>query len=202
MSQDPTAPQPGAAAPDVKRALVKLGVDLGPLVVFFLANAMSGIYAATAAFMAAFVVALAVGYALERKLAPMPLVSGIVVLAFGGLTIYLNDETFIKLKPTIVNGIFATVLLAGLAFGRPLIRYLLESVIELDDEGWRKLTVRWALFFIFLALLNELVWRTMSTDFWVGFKLWGVFPLTLAFAFLQAPLIERHRPKPPAPQGE
>lgn len=173
--------------------LVRLGIDLGPLVVFFGVNAVFGIFPATGAFMAAFVAALAIGYAIERKLAPMPLISGAVVLIFGGLTLYLNDELFIKLKPTIVNGIFATVLFAGLATGRPLIRYIFESVFSLTEAGWRALTWRWACFFVFLACLNEIVWRTMSTDFWVGFKLWGVFPLTLAFTLAQMPLIEREK---------
>ncbi|MFO7308784.1 MAG: septation protein A, partial [Pseudomonadota bacterium] len=124
-----------------------------------------------------------------------PLVSGIVVLVFGTLTLVLHDELFIKLKPTIVNTLFGVVLLGGLAFGKSLLGFVLDSVFELDAEGWRKLTLRWGLFFLFLAVLNEVVWRTQSTDFWVSFKVFGVMPITLAFALAQTPLIMRHSPE-------
>jgi intracellular septation protein len=122
----------------------------------------------------------------------MPLVSGLVILVFGGLTIVLRDELFIKLKPTIVNGLFATVLLGGLALGKPLLGYVFGAVFQLTDEGWRKLTLRWGLFFVCLALLNEVVWRTLSTDAWVTFKVFGIMPLTLVFALAQLPLLTRH----------
>jgi intracellular septation protein len=153
------------------------------------------IFAATAVFIAATLVALAVHYLLVRKLPIMPLVSGVVVVVFGGLTLWLDDELFIKLKPTIVNTLFGLVLLAGLYFGKPLLAIVLDSVFELTNEGWRKLTFRWAMFFFVLAALNEIVWRTQTTDVWVSFKVFGIMPLTIAFALAQTPLLMRHEVK-------
>ena len=181
--------------------LFKLALELGPLVLFFLGNASAErfgipgeqrIFAATGLFILATLVSLAIHYALVRKLPIMPLVSGIVVLVFGGLTLVLQDEIFIKLKPTIVNTLFGLVLLVGLSVGKPLLAVVLDSMFDLTEEGWRKLTFRWALFFFVLAGLNELVWRTQSTDFWVSFKVFGIMPLTLAFALAQTPLLIRH----------
>lgn len=182
--------------------LLKLALELGPLGVFFFANAYgerlgasgeSGrLFLATGAFMVATVIALAISYALVRRLPIMPLVSGAVVLVFGGLTLYLADEHFIKMKPTIVNALFGVTLLGGLAFRRPLLPIVLDSVFHLTAEGWRKLTLRWALFFLVLAVLNEVVWRTQSTDAWVNFKVFAIMPLTLIFALAQTPLIMRH----------
>lgn len=177
--------------------LLKLALEMGPLAVFFLVNARADLFAATAAFMAATVISLGVSYVLFRRIPTMPLVSGVVVIVFGALTLWLQDELFIKLKPTIVNLLFASVLLGGLlVFKRPLISIVLDSVIALDEEGWRKLTWRWGLFFVFLAALNEVVWRTFSSDFWVSFKVFGVLPITLAFALMQVPLIQRHQIDP------
>jgi intracellular septation protein len=136
-----------------------------------------------------------VHYALVRKLPIMPLVSGVVVVVFGGLTLFLQDELFIKLKPTIVNTMFGVVLLAGLYFRRPLLALVLDSMFTLTDEGWRKLTFRWALFFFVLAALNEIVWRTQTTDFWVSFKVFGIMPLTIVFALAQTPLLMRYEVK-------
>jgi intracellular septation protein len=179
----------------------KLVLELGPLVLFFFANAYSDrfgvaedrrIFAATAIFIVATLLALAVHYALVRKLPIMPLVSGVVVVVFGGLTLWLDNETFIKLKPTIVNTLFGVVLLVGLYFGKPLLAVVLDSVFELTDEGWRKLTFRWSLFFFLLAIINEIVWRTQTTDVWVSFKVFGIMPLTIAFALAQTPLLMRY----------
>ena len=172
--------------------LLKLTLELGPLGVFFFANAKFGIFAATGAFMVAITVALAASWLLTRRLAIMPLVTGIVVLVFGGLTLALQDEIFIKMKPTIVNTLFGGVLLGGLFFGRSLLGYVFDSVFQLTDEGWRKLTLRWGLFFFVLAIVNEVVWRNFSTDFWVSFKVFGMMPLTIIFTLTQMPLIQRH----------
>jgi intracellular septation protein len=184
--------------------LLKLVLELGPLVLFFLTNAYADrfgyadhqrIYAATAVFIVATVAALTVNYALIRKLPIMPMVSGVVVLVFGGLTLALQNEMFIKLKPTIVNTMFGLILLGGLYFRKPLLQIVLDSMFELSEEGWRKLTLRWALFFFALAALNEIVWRTQSTDFWVSFKVFGIMPLTILFALAQTPLLLRHEVK-------
>ncbi|MGV6871396.1 septation protein A [Pseudochelatococcus sp. B33] len=193
--------------------VTKLLLEMGPLILFFVANArpayftpligpllpadMSadhvGIFAATAVFMLATVAALAVNYGLERRLPIMPLVSGIVVVTFGAMTLWLNDDLFIKLKPTIVNCLFGSILLGGLfLFDKPLLPIIFSSVFQLDDEGWRKLTFRWGAFFFVLAAINEIVWRTQSTDFWVSFKVFGMMPITLAFAVAQTRLILKH----------
>ena len=187
MNQPVNAPKGGELGQGLKFAL-----DLGPLVLFFLANARWDIFAATGVFMAAVVVSLAVTYALIRKIAMMPFVSAVVVMVFGGMTIWLQNEIFIKLKPTIVYALFAAVLLGGLVFGRPLLAPVLDSVFHLTEEGWRKLTLRWGIFFVVMAVLNETVWRSVSTDAWVAFKTFGFLPLTVVFALAQAPLIARH----------
>jgi intracellular septation protein len=199
-----------------ENALLKLVLEMGPLVAFFLSNSkpewfrpllapllpaslitgpQSGIFVATAVFMAAMLASLVLTRTLMGKLPIMPLVSGVVVLVFGGLTLWLKDDLFIKLKPTIVNTLFGCVLLGGLAFGKPLLPYVLDSVFRLTAEGWRKLTFRWGLFFFFLAALNEAVWRMFSTDFWVAFKVWGVMPVTIAFALSQVGLLQRYELK-------
>jgi intracellular septation protein len=185
--------------------LLKLALEFGPLAVFFVANAYGDrifgvaverrIFIATGVFIVATLVALAAMWLLTRKLAIMPLVSAVVVTVFGGLTLALDDALFIKLKPTIVNALFGAILLGGLAYGKAFLSLLLDSVMQLTDEGWRKLTLRWALFFFVLAILNELVWRTQTTDAWVAFKVWGIMPLTIAFALAQTPLILKHEIK-------
>jgi intracellular septation protein len=172
--------------------ILKLTLDLGPLVVFFFANSHYGIFVATAVFMAAILIALAASYAMTRHLPIMPMVTAIVVLVFGSLTLILHDELFIKVKPTIIYVLFGGVLLGGLAFGKSLLGIVFDSVFHLTEEGWRKLTLRWAIFFLALAVLNEIVWRTQTTDFWVGFKVFGVVPLTFLFAALQYPLLQKY----------
>lgn len=177
--------------------LLKLAIELGPLLVFFGTNAAAGIYAGTAAFMAATLVSLVAAWFSYHKLPIMPIVSGVIVLVFGGLTLYLRDETFIKLKPTIVYTMFAALLAAGLLWKKPMLEFLFGPVFTLTEEGWRKLTIRWALFFAVMAVVNELVWRNVSTDAWVSFKAFGFLPLTFLFAIAQVPLMQRHGQEPP-----
>jgi intracellular septation protein len=182
---------------------LKLVLELGPLLVFFVANAHWNVFVGTAAFMVAVVVALVVSYSLTRSVPMMAVLSTVVVIVFGGLTLILHDAMFIKLKPTIIYTLFGSILLAGLAVGRPLLTVVFHEVFELTPEGWRKLTIRWALFFLAMAVLNEIVWRTQSTDFWVTFKAFGVLPLTALFAALQYPLVTRHElPSTPGREGQ
>ncbi len=187
IERDPNDPQRAEINP-----LLKLALELGPLAIFFFANSRYGIFTATAVFMVAITIALAASWILTRKLAIMPLITGIVVLIFGGLTIYLQNDLFIKLKPTIVNCLFGGILLGGLYFGKSLLGYVFDSVFKLTDEGWRLLTFRWGVFFFVLAVINEIVWRNFSTDFWVSFKVFGFMPITLAFTLFQMPLITKH----------
>jgi intracellular septation protein len=163
------------------------------VVVFFLANSRFGIFTATAIFMGAVAVALVTSWLLTRHLPVMTIVTAVVVAVFGTLTLVLHDETFIKVKPTMIYALFGAILAGGLLFGRSFIAILFESVFNLTAEGWRKLTIRWAIFFFAMALLNEIVWRTQSTDFWVAFKLFGAIPLTLVFGMLQYPLLQRYQ---------
>ena len=172
--------------------VLKLTLDIGPLVLFFAVNGKLGIYYATGVFMAAVLAALAVAYALTKRIEVMPLVTAVIVLIFGGLTLVLHDELFIKLKPTIIYLLFGGTLVVGLFLGKPLLGMLFDSVFDLTEEGWRKLTWRWALFFFALAIVNEIVWRNFSTDFWVSFKLFGVVPLTFLFGALQYPLLMKY----------
>ena len=191
-----TPPRPKAKGAQAKQAEpplpMKLAIELGPLLIFFGTNFAAGIYAATAAFMVATLIALGVARWRYHKLPIMPIVSGVVVLLFGGLTLYLQDETFIKLKPTIVYLSFAVLLLGGYLMRKPLLALLFGPVFSLTDEGWRKLTLRWIVFFVAMAVLNEFVWRNFSTDAWVSFKAFGFLPITFAFAFAQMPLMQRY----------
>src|SRR5664279_3326089 len=150
--------------------MLKLALDIGPLVLFFAANSKFGIYAATGSFMGAVLIALGVSYAITRYIAIMPVVTAVIVLVFGGLTVILHDELFIKLKPTIIYVLFGGTLLAGLALDKPFLSIMFDKMFHLTPEGWRKLTWRWALFFLALAVVNEVVWRTQTTDFWVSFN--------------------------------
>jgi intracellular septation protein len=172
----------------------RLALDLGPLLVFFAAFRLLGIYAGTACFMAAVLAALGIGWWLEKKLSPMPLFTAVLVVIFGGLTLYLKNEDFIKIKVTVLYGFFSAVLLGGLMFNRLFIKYVFNQAFELNDAGWKKLTIRWAVFFALLAVLNELVWRHTSTATWVTFKVWGIMAMLVLFAAAQAPLVTKHQP--------
>ena len=193
--------------------MLKLALDLGPLLLFFFANARpalfepwiaplipaavatgerAGIFVATAVFMVAILAALVISYALTRRLPVMAVVSAVIVVVFGGATLFFQNETFIKLKPTIIYLMFTGTLFGGLIFRKPLLAMVFDQMFHLTEEGWRKLTIRWALFFLALAVLNEIVWRTQSTDTWVTFKVFGVMPLTFIFAALQYPLLMKH----------
>ncbi|MCK8781342.1 septation protein A [Rhizobium sp. NTR19] len=193
---------------------LKMALEIGPLLVFFFGNlrgewlvgkfpALSAIggplLVATALFMVATVISLVISKIVFKHLPVMPFVSGVVVLVFGSLSIWLQDDTFIKMKPTIVNTLFGVVLLGGMLFGKSLLGYVFNAAFQLDSEGWKKLTLRWGVFFLFLALLNEVVWRNFSDAFWVNFKVWGTMPITIAFTLAQMPLIMRHTVQP---QGE
>jgi len=176
--------------------MFKLATELGPLLIFFFANAKFNLFVATGAFMVAIVVALVASWMVTRHIPVMALVTGVIVLVFGTLTLVLHDETFIKVKPTIIYGLFAAVLGGGLLFGRSFIAILFDQMFNLTPEGWRKLTLRWTLFFVAMALLNEVIWRTQTTDFWVAFKAFGVIPITMVFAMLQMPLVKRYSCEP------
>lgn len=173
--------------------MLKLAFEFGPLLVFFFTNSLSDLQTATAALMVATVISLVASKLVLKKIPVMPLVTGAVVMVFGALTLILKDDTFIKMKPTIVNLLFAGALTAGLFFGRSLIKIVLEEAIKLQDEGWRKLTIRWALFFVFLAVLNEIVWRGFSTDSWVAFKTFGIMPITFVFMMAQIGLLQKYQ---------
>lgn len=208
IPQKPEGAPPETTPKPAKNPLIKLALELGPLLVFFFINArgaslmerypaLSGfqepIFLATAVFMVAITISLIASRIYLGKLPIMPVVSGVVVLFFGGLTLFLHDDLFIKIKPTIVNMLFATVLLGGLwGFKLSLLSYVFDDAFKLKEEGWRILTLRWGLFFVFLAVLNEVVWRTQTTDFWVAFKVWGVMPVTFAFTMLQIPVMNRY----------
>jgi intracellular septation protein len=173
--------------------LVKLAMDLGPLVLFFIAFKFGGIFKATAVFMAATLVSLGIGYVRTRKISPMPLVTAIIVVVFGGLTLYLQNDTFIKMKPTVLYATFGLLLLGGLAFNRLFIKAVFAQAFELDETGWRRLTWRWGFFALALAVLNEIIWRNFSTDIWVDFKVWAIIPLIMLFALAQTPLVMKHQ---------
>ena len=177
----------------------QLLIDVGPLLVFFAANffapvpAALKIFAATGAFMAAKVAAMIYSALLVRRISPMGWFTGVLVVVMGGVTIWLHDETFIKMKPTFYYLLVAALLAFGLFTGRPLLKRVLGSSYPgLDEDGWRKLTRNWALFFAFMAVLNEGVWRNTTTDFWIGFKLWGAIPLTFLFALANIPMLLKH----------
>ncbi|GGA36934.1 septation protein A [Pelagibacterium lentulum] len=197
---------------ELRPQIIKLALELGPLVVFFIVNAQGerilqtfpvlqtwfsqSIIFATAVFMVAMTISLVLSKIIMKRIPVMPLVTGVVVLVFGGMTLYFQDALFIKLKPTITNVMFGSVLLGGLMFGQSLLRYVFGEVYKLKDRGWYLLTLRWGIFFFFLALVNEVVWRNFSDDFWVAFKVWGIMPITMIFAMAQMPILTKYAPEP------
>ena len=188
----------GASAEPERRTLnpaVKFALELGPLALFFVVYSKLGIFAATGVLMAGVVATLAISYAMLKRFPVMPLVTAAIVLIFGSLTLVFHDETLIKIKPTALYLLFGGALFGGLWLKRPLLKILFDGALHVTDEGWRRLTWRWAYFFLALALLNELVWRTQTTDLWVRFKTFGFMPITLLFALAQAPLIMRYETK-------
>tara|TARA_B100000579_G_C22719062_1_gene798440 strand:+ start:456 stop:995 length:540 start_codon:yes stop_codon:yes gene_type:complete len=175
------------------KSIYKLIIDIGPLAVFFIFYSRSGLQASILPFMIATIIAVLISYILEKKIPIMPTIGASIVLVFGGLTIYFDNEVFFKMKPTIINFLFAIILYGGTKIKGPVLKYLLGAALKLEDEGWKILTQRWIGFFIALAVLNEIVWRTQSTDMWVNFKVFGILPITLIFTMTQFPLIKKYQ---------
>ena len=172
---------------------MRLLLDVGPLVLFFIANAKFGIFAATGAFIVAILVAMMISLALTRRVTALQMFSAVMVVVMGGLTLYFHNETFIKIKPTIYYTFVAAILAYGYFAGKPILKSVLGSAYPgLDASGWAKLTRNWTLFFLVMAVVNEAVWRNSSTEFWIGFKLWGAMPATLLFAIANVPMLMRH----------
>ena len=175
------------------KSLYKLLIDIGPLAIFFIFYTRSGLQASILPFMVATVIAVLFSYILEKKIPIMPTVGAAIVLLFGGLTIYFDNDVFFKMKPTIINLLFAVILYGGILINKPLLKYLLGAALKLEEKGWKILTQRWIGFFIALAILNEVVWRTQSTDIWVNFKVFGILPITFIFTMTQFPLIKKYQ---------
>ena len=175
------------------KSVYKLLIDIGPLAVFFIFYTRSGLQASILPFMVATVIAVLFSYILEKKIPIMPTVGAAIVLLFGGLTIYFDNDVFFKMKPTIINILFAVILYGGILINKPLLKYLLGAALKLEEAGWKILTQRWIGFFIALAILNEIVWRTQSTDVWVNFKVFGILPITFIFTMTQFPLIKKYQ---------
>ena len=177
------------------KSISKLLIDIGPLAVFFIFYTRSDLKSAILPFMIATIIAVLLSYIIEKKIPMMPTVGAIIILIFGGLTIYFDNETFFKMKPTIINLLFAGILYGGHILNTPLLQYLLGGTLKLQDEGWLILTKRWIYFFIALAILNEIIWRTQSTDIWVNFKVFGILPITFIFTLTQFSLIKKFQIK-------
>ena len=175
------------------KSISKLLIDIGPLAVFFIFYSRGDLKSAIIPFMIATIIAVLFSYIMEKKIPIMPTVSAFIILIFGGLTIYFDNEIFFKMKPTIINLLFALILYGGVIVKKPLLKLLLGAAIKLEDEGWKILTQRWISFFIALAVLNEIVWRTQSTDIWVNFKVFGILPITFIFTMTQFPLIKKYQ---------
>ena len=175
------------------KSISKLLIDIGPLAVFFIFYSRSDLKSAIIPFMIATIIAVLFSYIMEKKIPVMPTVGALIILIFGGLTIYFDNEVFFKMKPTIINLLFALILYGGLIVKKSLLKFLLGAAIKLEDEGWKILTQRWISFFIALAILNEIIWRTQSTDIWVNFKVFGILPITFIFTITQFPLIKKYQ---------
>ena len=175
------------------KSIFKLLIDIGPLAVFFVFYTRSDLKTAILPFMIATIIAVLFSYIIEKKIPIMPTVGAIIILTFGGLTIYFDNETFFKMKPTIINLLFAGILYGGIILNKPLLRYLLGATLKLQDEGWDILTKRWVGFFIALAILNEIIWRTQTTDIWVNFKVFGILPITFIFTLAQFSTIKKYK---------
>ena len=175
-------------------SFIKLFIDIGPLEVFFIYYKVSGdLIDAILPLMLATIISVVISYILEKRIPIMPTLGAGIVVIFGGLTIIFDNKIFIFMKPTIINIIFAAILYGGIILKKPLLKYLLGSALKLEEEGWSILTQRWAAFFIALAVLNEIVWRTMSEEFWVSFKVFGILPITFIFTMTQFPLIKKYQ---------
>ena len=175
------------------KSISKLLIDIGPLAVFFIFYSISDLKSAIMPLMIATIIAVLFSYIMEKKIRIMPTVGAFIIFIFGGLTIYFDNEVFFKMKPTIINLLFAIILYGGILIKKPLLKLLLGAAIKLEDEGWKILTQRWISFFIALAVLNEIVWRTQSTDIWVNFKVFGILPITFIFTMTQFPLIKKYQ---------
>ena len=175
------------------KSIIKLLVDIGPLAVFFIFYTKNGLQQAILPLMIATVIAVLFSYIMEKKIPVMPTVGAAIILVFGGLTIYFDNEVFFKMKPTIINILFALILYCGEILKKLLLKYILGTALKLQEAGWEKLTKRWIGFFIALAILNEIIWRTQSTDIWVNFKVFGILPITFAFTLSQFSLIKKYQ---------
>ena len=175
------------------KSVYKLLIDIGPLAVFFYFYSKNGLQASILPFMIATVIAVLFSYIHEKKIPIMTTVGAAIVLIFGGLTIYFDNDIFFKMKPTIINLLFAAILYGGVVFKKSLLKYLLGATLQLEEKGWKILTQRWIGFFIALAILNEIIWRTQSTDLWVSFKVFGILPITFIFTITQFPLIKKYQ---------
>ena len=175
------------------KSFFKLLIDIGPLAVFFVFYTRSDLKTAILPFMIATIIAVLFSYILEKKIPIMPTVGAVIILIFGGLTIYFDNETFFKMKPTIINLLFAGILYGGIILNKSLLRYLLGAALKLQDKGWDILTKRWIGFFIALAILNEIIWRTQTTDVWVSFKVFGILPITFIFTLTQFSTIKKYQ---------
>ena len=180
----------------MNRPIIKFTADFGPLLIFFIIylNNENDLKVAIPPFIVATLIALIVIYFLEKRIPMVPLISGILITFFGGLTLYFDNKIFFYMKPTIINILFAAVLFFGRYFTqKPLLKIFFQNAFNLEDEGWKKLNYRWIGFFLFIAILNEIVWRTQSEAFWVNFKVWGLLPISFLFAASQVPLINKYK---------